>query len=88
MEGFHRSSEETRPVGDRRERKDANGRLLAEGANIRQASKNAGVNHETLRRYVRKGLIEAAPAGVSTEAAEGAELAKTRKLAKRERRAE
>ena len=57
------------------ERKASAERLLAEGASIRQAAKDAGVNHETLRRYVRKGLIEAAPAGASTESAEGAETA-------------
>ena len=46
--------------------------LLAEGASIRQAAKDASVNHETLRRYARKGLVEGAPPGASAEAAEGA----------------
>ena len=54
------------------EQKAAAERLLAEGASIRQAAKDIGVVHETLRRYVRKGLVEAAPPGASAEAAEGA----------------
>ena len=57
-------SEEQKAVAERR---------LAEGASIRQAAKDAGVNHETLRSNIRKGLIKAP--SVSAETVESAETA-------------
>ena len=75
MEGFADDPRRRGPSAIDEERKAAVERLLAEGASIRQAAKDAGVNHETLRRYARKCLIEAVPADASIEAAEGAETA-------------
>ena len=74
MEGFADAPKRRGPSATDEERKACAERPLAEGASIRQAAKDAGVNRETSRRYAREGLIETVPT-VSPDAAEGEEIA-------------
>ena len=74
MEGFADAPKRRGPSATDEERKACAERPLAEGASIRQAAKDAGVNRETSRRFAREGLIETVPP-VSPDAAEGEEIA-------------